>query len=136
MKIRLKMHDLELTVYGIYWREGVPTTFCCFPKGTHGLSGFRQEQFDIIDPTIDGDFVFRVTDSNMNGIFHKHVLTDNLLDDLFDHDEEAYQKFRHCLGRRRSRWEAFGHRRFSTGKPGHPSTSTTQQLPVLQAGAN
>lgn len=99
MKIRLKQYPVELTVYAIYWRQDSPTIFSGFPEGSYGLTGFQQEQFEILDPTIDSDFVFRVTGNGMNGIFHKHVLTDNLLDDLVDHDQAAYEKFSALLGR-------------------------------------
>jgi hypothetical protein len=99
VKIRDKASGGELTVYGIYWFEGGTTTFCCFPVDTHGLSGYRQEEVDIIDPVIEGEFVFRVTANKMNGFFHKHVLADNLLDALFDHNEAAYQKLTALLGK-------------------------------------
>ena len=39
------------------------------------------------------------TDDGMSGFFHKHLLGEGLMDDLLEHDPEAYKKFVSLIGR-------------------------------------
>jgi len=98
MKITDKTSGHTFKVYGIYWSGG-KTFFYCFPVRSGGLSSFSEEEIQIIDRTIESDFEYMRTDDGMSGLFHKHLLGERLMDDLLEHDPEAYKKFVSLIGR-------------------------------------
>jgi len=97
MKIKDKKTSNIFTVYGIYWQDN-KTYFYCFPKNSVGLTSYREDDVEIIDPTIDTDFEYVITYQDTGGIFHRHLLTDKLMDELLEHDPVAYKKFVSLIG--------------------------------------
>jgi hypothetical protein len=98
MKITEKISGRSFTVYAIYWSID-KTYFLYFPARSGGLSSIAEDEMEINDPSIDNDFEYVRTDERISGFFHKHLLGENLMDDLLDHDPVAYKKFVSLIGK-------------------------------------
>jgi len=98
MNIKEKVSGGVFTVYGIYWHNN-KTYFYAFPKNSMGISSFGEEEVEIIDRAIGSDFEYLPTDGYIAGIFHKYLLAEALMDDLLEHDPDAYKKFVTLLGK-------------------------------------
>ncbi|WP_048441816.1 hypothetical protein [Caenimonas sp. SL110] len=98
MKIREKISNLTFDVYGIYWHAD-KAYFYCFPRKSTGLSSYSEEEVEVFDARIDDDFVFVTMAQGASGILHRHLVADALLDQLLEHDPEAYAKFKSLIGR-------------------------------------
>jgi hypothetical protein len=90
MKVRERVSGEIFSVYGIYWHED-KTYFYCFPKKSTGLSSYSEDEVDIVEPALGHEFQYAVL--NVHGIFHKHLIGEQLLDALLEHDPVAYKKF-------------------------------------------
>jgi hypothetical protein len=97
MKALDKASGQILNVYGMYWHQG-KTYFYCFPKNSTGISSYGEEELTVVDPTINTDFEYRILDNGIAGVFHRQLLAENLLDDLLEHDPEAFKKFMVLIG--------------------------------------
>lgn len=97
MKIRDKKSGDFCTVYGIYWFEE-KCYFCCFSSKGVGLSSYSQSEVEVIDRLLGADFEFKKIKNGMCGVFHHLLLKDNIMEDLFEHDPQAYNKFIELLG--------------------------------------
>lgn len=101
MKIRTERGHV-IDVYGIYWvlsvdRICTETIFLGFPRGNGGLTPYRitgklAEKVDIVDSAIPDGWVYYYS-----GIYHRHLIEENLLDDLLEYDEKAYKRFLEIL---------------------------------------
>lgn len=98
MIVKEKKYSSLLNVYGIYWHND-KTYFYCFPKGSFGLSSYGEDEVDIVDRVIESDFVYVNLTHGMHGVFNKKLIDNNLLDQLIDHDRDAYEKFCYLLGK-------------------------------------
>ncbi|TKI04143.1 hypothetical protein [Martelella alba] len=89
-------------IFGMYWVLSVDKTctetmLLGMPKGNGGLGTYRitgklAEKVEFIDPSIPEGFIYYYS-----GIYHKALIEENLLDDLREYDEAAYQKFLEIL---------------------------------------
>lgn len=91
MKIKKDRTEKIIDVYAIYWVGG-ETYFYGFSKGYNGLLAYKASKVNIVDPEISGDFIFFD-----DGIFYKPLIEENLLDDLLEYDEAAYNRFLEIL---------------------------------------
>lgn len=98
MKIKEFTSGQTFTVYGIYWHDN-KTYFYCFPKNSFGISSFSEAEVQITDRTIERDFEYIRTDEHISGFFHKHLLREQLMDRLLEHDPVAYNKFVSLIGK-------------------------------------
>ena len=98
MKIKSKVSGMIFTVYGIYWHANKPY-FYAFAKNSTGLSSYEEKDVEIIDYSIGCDFEYLPSDGYIAGIFHKYLLADALMDDLLEHDPNAYKKFVELIGK-------------------------------------
>ncbi len=97
MKIRERVSGQLFTVFGFYW-SGNKCYFCCFPRNAGGLSSYAENEVEIVESSIDSDFEFKRVSEGMSGVFHRLLLIENHLEELFDHDPEAYRRFSALLG--------------------------------------
>lgn len=86
MQIKEKDGTLA-TIYAVYW-YGDETYFYGLPKGYKGLLAYKATDVEIVDPHLSGNFTFW-----NNGIFYRHLLNENLLEELVEYDETAYKRF-------------------------------------------
>lgn len=98
MKIRERSSNQIFEVYGVYW-QGEKTYFCCFPKNAKGISSYVEDEIDIVDESISNNFIYLKSSNMINGFFHKALVENGLLDSLFEHDPQAFDKFVEILGR-------------------------------------
>jgi hypothetical protein len=98
MKVLDKVSGQLFEVYGIYWHEG-KTYFYCFPKNSLGISSYGQDEVDVVDKVVGADFEYHLGSDGIPGLIHKHLLRDQLLDALLEHDPDAFRKFVSLLGR-------------------------------------
>ncbi len=97
MKVRERLSGVVFDVYGIHWLGG-KTYFSCFAKQSFGLTAYKEEEVEIVEKSLGKDFVFFGAGERVKGVFHKYLIEARLLDDLYEHDPEAYSKFVALLG--------------------------------------
>ncbi|SFN23152.1 hypothetical protein SAMN05428971_0634 [Candidatus Pantoea varia] len=76
----------RIDVYAIYWIKG-KTYFYGLVKD-YGLSVFKADKVNIVDPTMSGDFIFFE-----DGVFFKPLIAERILDDLVEGDPKIYKRF-------------------------------------------
>ena len=101
MRIRTERGNV-VDIFGLYWvlsvdRSSTETILLGLPKGNGGLAPYRitgklAENIEFIDPSIPEGFIYY-----HSGIYHRALIEDNLLDDLREYDETAYQRFLEIL---------------------------------------
>lgn len=97
MKVRDKVSGQSFTVYGIYWVDAQPH-FYCFPRRSTGLSSYAQDEVEVEDSRVDGEFEFVRTAQGFSAVVHRHLLANNMLDKLLEQDPAAYGKFCQLIG--------------------------------------
>ena len=98
MRVRLRLENVMVTVYCVYWRDD-RTFFACFLPGEEGLNVISSKEADVIERNLGADWVYFVGASGMPGFIHPYLLEDNLLDSLFEHDAGAYRRLVERLGK-------------------------------------
>ncbi|MCO6545913.1 MAG: hypothetical protein J6583_04640 [Gilliamella sp.] len=61
------------------------------PKGYSGLMAFTLDEVDIIENAFKSEMV--VFTNRGTGVYHWALIQENLLDDLLERDEDAYNRF-------------------------------------------
>jgi hypothetical protein len=88
--MRVKDEYEYMDVYGIYWIDNV-TYFLCLSKNNFGP--YRATEVTIVDPYLSGEFTF----FDGNSIFYKPLIEEKLLEDLYEQDQEAFERFLEIL---------------------------------------
>jgi hypothetical protein len=87
--MRVKSEYEYLDVYGIYWIDE-KTHFVCLSRDW--IHVYWANEVTIIDPTLSGEFIFFG-----DGIFYKPLIEEKLLDDLYEQNKEAFERFLEIL---------------------------------------
>ena len=86
MKIQEK-DGMIINVFAIYWFDD-RTYFYGFPKSYKGLLAYKESEVTVIEPEFTGRLIYFE-----KGIFHWALIKEQLLDDLLERDETAYNRF-------------------------------------------
>ncbi|MDB6369367.1 hypothetical protein ABLB90_16970 [Photorhabdus bodei] len=78
-------------VFAIYW-FGDETYFYGLPPNYRGLQAYKSHEVSVIDTTIGFKTVFFSND-DAKSVHHWALIEEQLLDDLLELDETAYQRF-------------------------------------------
>lgn len=89
MKIKDESSDY-VNVFGIYQVNG-DTYFYGMPRGYKGLLSYRSKNVEVVNNEIIGRWVY--FKNNCIGLYHWALIEGELLDDLLELDDIAYQKF-------------------------------------------
>ncbi|MEY0017476.1 hypothetical protein AB7303_20455 [Providencia rettgeri] len=82
----------SIDVFAIYWINN--KSLCLgLPKGYGGLSVYDLSEVDLIEPSLNGKFVYFQNDGAGSGVYHWALIEESLLDDLLELDEIAYKRF-------------------------------------------
>jgi hypothetical protein len=93
--MKIKELDGEIVnIYAIYFING-EVNFLGMPKNYGGLSAYSAREVTIVEPEIEGASVY--FKNNGHGIYHWALVKENLLDDLLELDETAYNRFLEIL---------------------------------------
>lgn len=102
MKVRDTWVGDVIDIFGIYWvlsvdRLCTETILLGLPKKSGGLVPYRItgkliDKVEIIDSSIPDGFIYY-----HSGIYHRALIEENLLDDLREYDEVAYNRFLEIL---------------------------------------
>ncbi|WP_392565253.1 hypothetical protein RHO15_06485 [Utexia brackfieldae] len=97
MKIKTEYGHL-IDIFGIYWVLSIDNSYAetillGLPKGNGGLTTFRitgelVDKVEIIDPIIPANFMYI-----NSGLYHRALIEENLLDNIIEYDEDAYNRF-------------------------------------------
>ena len=95
MKIKKEYGNIEY-VFGIYWNTYGGTNLLSLSKGNGGLTtcsliGKNKDKVEIIEPTINWRAIY--FHNTGYGIYHWALIEENLLDDIREYDEDAYNRF-------------------------------------------
>lgn len=99
MRVREKKYGRIDDIFAIYWGVGMNlgidggyTNFLGLPKGHGGLLSYNVNEVDIIDDSLNGEWIF-FKNENTQGVFYAPLIREGLLDELIDHDPATYKKF-------------------------------------------
>ena len=98
MRIREKRYGHNFEVFAIYWAQE-QKYYLAFPRRSTGLSAFLDSEVEVTDASLDADFIPCTFANGMRGFAHRHLMQDDLLDNLLEHDPDAYLHFLSLLGR-------------------------------------
>ena len=90
MKIKTLRHGDIVDIFAIY-NVGDREVFLGLPKNQGGLVTFNSDECEVIDASLNGRYVYFENDGG--GVFHWALIEERLLDDVLEHDDDAYKKF-------------------------------------------
>lgn len=86
----MKIKELDGTivdVFAVYWFDD-ETYFYGLPIGYGNFIAYRNSRVTVVDPSLYGNFVYY-----NQGVFHRALIQEKLLDDILERDENAYNRF-------------------------------------------
>ena len=90
MQVRTQ-YGYIVDIFG-YYHIGYHDYLVAFPREHGGLLVYSKNEVEIIDHVLYGRWVFY-----KNGIYHWTIIEEELLDDLFELDTDAYERFLNIL---------------------------------------